>query len=101
MVPAPAIQPAPPPAPLIQASFDCSAASSDVERLICSDNQLAQLDIRVADMYRRGLAMVVDQNVFRGEQQVFLSDRDACMDKQCLAVAYEARIKDLLRWVTP
>ena len=53
----------------------------------------------MTDLYRRGLGSVTDANVFLGEQQVWLSQRDDCTDKQCLVVSYNDRIKELERWV--
>ena len=53
----------------------------------------------MADLYRRGLSSVTDSNVFSSEQQIWLSQRDDCADKQCLVVSYNDRIKELERWV--
>ncbi len=80
-------------------SFDCAKAANDAERLVCSDNQLAALDVRMADLYRQGLTSVADTNEFTGEQVGWLSRRDVCTDKECLVVAYNDRIKDLERWM--
>ena len=72
-----------------------------VERIVCSDGQLAALDIKTAQMYQQGLRSVTDPNAFRGEQQVWLSQRDECTDKPCLAASYNERIKELERWIGP
>ena len=80
-------------------SFDCAKASNDAERLVCSDRELAALDVKMADLYQLGLNSVADSNEFTGEQKVWLSRRDACTDKQCLVVSYDDRIKDLQRWI--
>jgi serine/threonine protein kinase len=90
--------PAPPPPIRIQPSFDCVKAANDAERLVCSDSQLAGLDVKMADLYRMGLASVADTNEFSGEQVGWLTRRDVCTDKECLIVAYNERIKDLERW---
>ena len=71
------------------------------ERIVCSDGQLAALDVKMASMYEQGLRLVADTNAFRGEQQVFLSQRDDCTDRACLSAAYDERIKELERWVGP
>jgi len=91
--------PAAVPAVAFRPSFDCAKASNDAERIVCSDSQLAALDVKMSDLYRRGLSSVTDTNVFLGEQQVWLSERDDCTDKQCLVVSYNDRIKELERWV--
>ena len=71
------------------------------ERIVCSDVQLAALDVKMAQMYQQGLRSVSDPNAFRGEQQVWLSQRDVCTDKPCLAASYDERIKELERWIGP
>jgi len=91
--------PAATPSVALRPSFDCAKATNDAERIVCSDNQLAGLDVKMADLYRRGLSSVTDSNVFSSEQQIWLSQRDDCADRQCLVVSYNDRIKELERWV--
>jgi uncharacterized protein len=90
-----------PPPPAIRASFDCATPGNAAERIVCSDGQLAALDVKVAQMYQQGLRSVTDPNAFRGEQQVWLSQRDECTDKPCLATSYGERVKELERWIGP
>lgn len=71
------------------------------ERIVCSDGQLAALDVKMAQMYQQGLRSVTDPNAFRGEQLVWLEQRDGCTDKPCLAASYGERIKELERWIGP
>jgi serine/threonine protein kinase len=99
--PQPAVAPAPPPPPAIRASFDCTTPGNTAEQIVCSDGQLAALDVKMAQMYQQGLRSVSDPNAFRGEQQVWLSQRDGCADKRCLAASYDERIKELERWIGP
>ena len=99
--PQPAAVRATPPPPAIRASFDCVTPGNTAERIVCSDGQLAALDVRMAQMYQQGLRSVTDPNAFRGEQQVWLSQRDGCTDKPCLAASYDERIKELERWIGP
>ena len=95
--------PPPPPQPAyFKTSFDCARAAGNAEHLICSDRQLAALDLNMADLYRRGLMAVVDTNEFAGEQKTWLAtQRDVCGDKACLVTAYDARLKELQRWLPP
>ena len=93
--------PAPPPPPAIRASFDCTMPGNPAERIVCSDGQLAALDVKMAQMYQQGLRSVTDPNAFRGEQLVWLEQRDGCTDKSCLAASYDERIKELERWIGP
>ena len=99
--PPPAATPAPPPPPAIRASFDCTAPGTPAERIVCSDSQLAALDVRMAQMYQQGLNLVTDKNEFSGQQRQWLSERNTCSDKPCLATSYDERIKELARWVGP
>lgn len=99
--PQPAAAPAPPLPPAIRASFDCTTPGNTAEQIVCSDGQLAALDVKMAQMYQQGLHSVSDPNAFRGEQQVWLSQRDGCTDKPCLAASYDERIKELERWIGP
>jgi len=86
-------------APAFRPSFDCAKAGNNAERIVCSDSQLAALDVKMSDLYKRGLSSVTDSNVFLGEQQIWLSQRDDCTDKECLVISYNDRIKELERWV--
>jgi len=99
--PPPQAAPAPPPPPAIRASFDSTTPGNTAERIVCSDGQLAALDVKMAQMYQQGLRSVSDPNAFRGEQQVWLSQREMCTDKPCLAASYDERIKELERWIGP
>jgi len=38
------------------ASFDCTKASTDVEKMICADPQLASLDEQMAEFYKAAIA---------------------------------------------
>jgi serine/threonine protein kinase len=90
---------APPRPPAIHASFDCAKPGNDAEHLICSDKQLADLDVKMAYLYELGLSSVIDKNEFSGEQISWLPRRNGCSDKECLVTAYNDRIKELERWV--
>jgi uncharacterized protein len=80
---------------------DCRTPGNAAERIVCSDGQLAALDVKMAELYAVGLRSVADTNAFRGEQQTWLAERDVCGDKSCLAASYGERIKELERWVGP
>lgn len=67
-------------------SFDCRAAGTAVERLICSPGaglgELAGLDVRMAALYRAALARAPAPDDGKGglkaQQRRFLADRNAC-----------------------
>lgn len=74
------------------ASFDCAQASTHVERMICSDPTLSDLDKRVALAYRAA-ASGRDAATTRAGQRRWLSEvRDKCADVPCLTEAYSARL---------
>ncbi len=100
--PAPAGRPAADAQPAtFQTSFDCAKAGNAADRLVCADRELAALDVKAAVLYQQALTAVADKNEFQGEQQTWLSQRDVCADKGCLATAYDNHIKELQRWITP
>ena len=85
----------------VQPSFDCSKASTRVERLICSDEDLARLDVELLEIYnlakdehprmhdgdtgKSSFPLGADQTRWRTKV------RDACKDVACLKTAYERR----------
>jgi uncharacterized protein YecT (DUF1311 family) len=89
-------------------SFDCTNATTDVETAICSDQMLAQLDRRVAEVYamRLRLEAVSSQPPTVQAQQIsWLAQRDAnCAGMQsaalvsCLDDEYMHRLADLQRF---
>ena len=62
-------------------SFDCQKATTAVEKLICSDPTLAELDRKMADAFGRamGKAPVADRDAIRQRQRRWLQARaNAC-----------------------
>ena len=74
-------------------SFNCAKAVSDVERIICADEQLGQSDRAVATLYR--LAVKRDQRVLQAQRE-WLRSRDQCHNAYCLLSSYEQRVDDLI-----
>ncbi len=84
------------------ASFDCLMARSDVERAICSSDDLARLDRRLGEAYAYKLTWMDDQaeqQAFRAQQRGWLKMRDAsCRGRaiaSCLSPIYQRRLKEL------
>lgn len=78
------------------ASFDCGAAATVTERLICSDAELSKRDEEVAASYKKTLASLDDANKKQlvAEQKSWLkSSRSLCDDVACLRRSYETRAK--------
>jgi uncharacterized protein YecT (DUF1311 family) len=74
-------------------SFDCVKASTRIEKLICSSNDVAIADARLAAIYKSKLAVAVDKSEFKQGQKHWISaTRDSCTTTSCLLDAYTARI---------
>ncbi|WP_309677019.1 MliC family protein [Pseudomonas sp.] len=83
-------------------SFDCAAASASVEKLICRDRQLAQMDIELTRLYR--LALTDERSVPRPDkvlidQQFWIDSRNQCASdrepKACTIRSYAERAYQL------
>ena len=82
----------------IAASFDCAKASSAQEKMICSDRELARLDVELSAVYRKAREAATDAKALQNEQLQWLkATRKACSDKACLAEAYKSRTAELSR----
>ena len=86
---------APPP---IKASFDCATAKGRVNLLICSDADVAALDVQEAQMLRRAQIRAAQPEAVNAEQDVWLGRRNACTTLACLSRAYRRRLQELKAW---
>jgi uncharacterized protein len=73
-------------------SFDCGRARSHVERLICGDQGLRELDSRMAELYRGARSV---GRVGPDDQITWRSARNRCADRDCLMSTYRQRIASL------
>jgi uncharacterized protein YecT (DUF1311 family) len=77
-------------------SFDCAKASSGAERLICSNQQLASLDVQLMQVYGNAMSVAPNKGSLKASQIDWIkSDRDACSTAECMIRAYMARIRYL------
>ena len=82
-------------------SFDCSAARSRVERLICNAPDLSRKDREVAQAYRLVQAAHPDQaSDVRQAQLAWWKQREACVNsgvsiRTCVERVYNARLSEL------
>jgi uncharacterized protein YecT (DUF1311 family) len=85
---------------LLAASFDCKKASSDVEKMICSDAQVSALDSKLQLTYKTAL-MATDaygRKALAKEQRNWIKyTRGICQDTACLRQVYTDRIAVLAR----
>lgn len=77
------------------ASFDCTKASSFVEKAICTDKQLSSLDDQLAGLYKAARAANANAATVEADQKAWLSWRNQCADPACLKKAYADRIAAL------
>jgi uncharacterized protein len=94
----------------IAASFDCSKARSNMEKAICGDKQLSQLDVELASVYKKAQQKLspTSNHILVTSQRswlrfnatyCFIDINAGSAPKQeatrCLIDAYKDRIKDL------
>ncbi|HEU5178681.1 MAG TPA: lysozyme inhibitor LprI family protein, partial [Burkholderiales bacterium] len=84
-------------APVMAASFPCDKAQSRVEKAICADAELSQLDEYLARYYGGARAALGSgASCLAADQRRWLSDvRNACADTMCLKNAYRGRLGEL------
>jgi ankyrin repeat protein len=83
---------------LIAPSFDCAKASTNSERLVCSDQQLARADVKLTQAYKYQLEVgtpEVKDNLKKRQNLWRKNERDICSDAACVLRAYEKRIEEL------
>ncbi|MFH2043845.1 MAG: ankyrin repeat domain-containing protein [Pseudomonadota bacterium] len=92
------------PTALYGASFDCAKASTTIEKLICQDPTLSDLDSKMSEAYEQVLKNKNDAFQQKELQRGWLSDiRNRCTDLSCLKLAYTKRIEQLAiksAWMT-
>jgi uncharacterized protein len=83
--------------PSVSQSFDCAKAQTRVEKLICSDAGLRELDEHLGRYYEAGRAVVERAaSCLQGDQAQWLKTiRNQCADASCLKAAYLDRLGSL------
>jgi uncharacterized protein len=78
------------------ASFDCGKAASEVEKMICSNDELSKLDESLNKAYLRVLKRNdIKKQTIERQRQWLKNERNSCRDAECLKKAYESRIGEL------
>lgn len=77
------------------ASFDCAKAGTLVEKAICSDAALSDLDSQLGRAYKATLANSTAPEPLKAEQKSWLAKRNQCKDTACLVSAYQSRLSAL------
>lgn len=81
-------------------SFSCAGSLSDVEHLICSDEELAHMDREVAALFRslREQLGPDEWDIVSDGQRRFLRRRSDCPDVSCVRGAYASQARFLKRF---
>ena len=79
------------------ASFDCANAKGDVDKLVCDDPELSELDELVVSYYESASATLTSarRKALRASQRNWLQDQSKCTGptiRQCLFQRYKARL---------
>lgn len=88
----------------VSPSFDCRAARSSIERAICSDPELSELDARMGQAYQDAARLGVQTQVLLNTQRQWIGQRDvACSSASgilfsCLAEMTRQRTSSLSDW---
>lgn len=79
-----------------QTSFDCAKAKSVPEKLICSDDELAALDLKLSGVFAAALKRSSDPAALRRAGAAAWKQRESqCIDKQCLVSWFNQRLEAL------
>jgi uncharacterized protein YecT (DUF1311 family) len=79
-------------------SFNCAKASNAVERAVCADSVLAELDVQVAAEYKKALGLTTDKAALRTNQKQWLRQMHSQCAKvgfQCIQHYYRTRLSQL------
>ena len=85
----------------VSPAFDCQKAKSQVEVLICQDNQLAKLDMQINATYQKVINQISSEEIanVKAFQRGWIKGRDDCWKaeqiKQCVQSSYETRLTEL------
>lgn len=74
-------------------SFDCKNASNNIEKSICNNNELSDLDDVMSIVYKN-----LNQNdiSIKNNQKNWISHRNKCEDLNCIKKSYLGRLNNLL-----
>lgn len=77
---------------LLGASFDCSKAKSDVEKMICQDDELSKMDEKLSEVYTSFYLLTKE---IKTDQRAWIKQRNQCQDTNCIKEAYATRAEEL------
>lgn len=79
-----------------QTSFDCAKAVTKVEKMICGNDKLSELDGSLGLLYKKVLERSPAPEDVKELQRTWIKEwRNTCKDSSCLERAYTVRISEL------
>jgi len=83
------------------ASFDCSKGTTFIEKSICSDKQLSDLDDLLMFSYKKAILNSKTPDQVKSQQRSWLKNvRNTCQSTECLKQVCTVRIKELVDSIT-
>jgi len=90
------------PLSLLAAGFNCTKASSTVEKMICGNEEISRLDDDMNAAYKEASLQSLDKVPLVMDQKLWLKRiRNICKDAGCLVKVYQQRIVELKKWNEP
>jgi uncharacterized protein len=78
------------------ASFDCAKAKTKIDKLVCGDPKLSDLDDKLSALYKKALELSPVPEDSKEQQREWVKGwRNICKDAACLERAYASRISEL------
>lgn len=78
------------------ANFNCKSATTAVERMVCGDQRISELDDRMANVYAKTLIVVIDKDAVTKSQKRWIKQvRNRCKNDSCLIASYTDRLAEL------
>ncbi len=77
---------------LLAASFDCTHATTNVEKMICADKELSQFDEKLNRVYTSFYLLTKE---IKTDQRAWIKKRNTCQDTNCIKEAYTKRVEEL------
>lgn len=77
------------------ASFDCNNASTNVEKMICSNDELSSADEKLAEAYKAALSVATSKELVKTDQRDWIKTRNVITDASEMLSSYQERIQTL------
>lgn len=87
--------------PACAASFDCTKASTKVEKMICGDPELSELDEILGREYKKASASSTNLDLLKQQQKEWIKSREQCDTRLCVKGQYAARLSYFFKLNSP